>query len=190
MPPFSRLSFPNGYSSPDPCSINCPQYEYWSKLTCREITLRIPFTSFRDLSSTFTSVLNLFFSCMCLFAYIEERRYFFQKQNKVQVSDRLTNMCTHVIMFDSPSSTFPSSQTSLQQVRFVREAWVEACFASKAYVDETSFLIQPIQEKEVEECMQFACNYPNCRWIRGDWGIASPCGGVGVGCSAVCERHV
>ena len=49
-------------------------------------------------------------------------------------------------MINKQTWNSPSSQLALQQVRCVGEAWIEACLTSNQYVDETPFLIQPIQE--------------------------------------------
>ena len=56
-------------------------------------------------------------------------------------------------MINKQSWNSPSSQFALQQVRCVGEAWIEACLTSNQYVDETPYLIQPIQEEEDDEGM-------------------------------------
>ena len=55
------------------------------------------------------------------------------------------SQCTHVIVFNSSQHPdLPPEINSYPQIRVVSEAWIDACLQLKEQVDETPYLLQPI----------------------------------------------
>ena len=58
------------------------------------------------------------------------------------------SQCTHIIVFDSSSQSLPSSFTSFPQVRLLGESWLDACLRCGSCVNETSYLLRPINDTD------------------------------------------
>lgn len=62
-----------------------------------------------------------------------------------QVLTSVMSQCTHIIVFNADNSTdLPTEVISFPQIRVVRESWLEECFRQNRCVDDTPFLLQPV----------------------------------------------
>ena len=59
------------------------------------------------------------------------------------------SQCTHVIVFNSTQSTdLPAEVYTFPQIRVVSEGWIEACIHAQQLVDETEYLVRPVNAQD------------------------------------------
>ncbi|KNB42549.1 hypothetical protein JH06_3800 [Blastocystis sp. subtype 4] len=66
-----------------------------------------------------------------------------------QVLTSIMSQCTHVIVFNSTQSTdLPAEVYTFPQIRVVSEGWIEACIHAQQLVDETEYLVKPVNAQD------------------------------------------
>ena len=79
------------------------------------------------------------------------------------------SQCTHIIVFNHTQPlNLPPEITTFPQIHVVSELWLESCLRSKSLVDDTPYLLQPVNtedgtslQSELESCSSCLFSAPN-----------------------------
>lgn len=79
------------------------------------------------------------------------------------------SQCTHIIVFNHTQPlNLPSEIATFPQIHVVSELWLESCLRSRSLIDDTPYLLQPVNtedgtsfQSEIESCSSCLFSAPN-----------------------------